>query len=92
MMKRKWAFIPTSDNTPEFGGRAQILAGKGELGFSFHHRTVDLSEMPLDKSLPAQTDIPEDRFAVDEKWDIGIGVCSDKILHGFPIPGSTPLL
>lgn len=69
-----WEFISTSDNKAEFGGRVQIPAGKGELGLSFHLRTVDLSEMPLDKPLPDQVDIPEERFALDGKWDIGIGI------------------
>ncbi|MGM0465019.1 MAG: hypothetical protein ACQERH_01130 [Acidobacteriota bacterium] len=71
-----WEFIPTSDNTAEFGGRIQVPAGKGELGFSFHHRTIDLSEMSLTipRPLPEQTKIPENRFALDGKWDIGIGL------------------
>lgn len=69
-----WEFIPTRDNTAEFGGRAQIPAGKGELAFTFHRRTVDLREMSLEKPLPEQTKIPEKRAAVDGKWDMGIGV------------------
>ncbi|MFW6140722.1 MAG: hypothetical protein ACOC5S_05145 [Acidobacteriota bacterium] len=69
-----WEFIPTSDNTIEYGGRAQIPAGKGELGFSFHHRTIDLSETPFDKPLPEEINVPENRFALDGKWDIGVGL------------------
>jgi len=69
-----WEFIPTSGNTAEFGGRTQIPAGKGELAFSFHHRTVDLSEFLSDKILPEEKNIPENRFALDGKWDIGIGL------------------
>jgi hypothetical protein len=71
-----WESISTSDNTAEFGGRIQIPAGKGELGFSYHHRTIDLSELSftLPKPLPEQTKIPENRVALDGKWDIGIGI------------------
>lgn len=69
-----WESIPTSDKTIEYGGRAQIPAGKGELGFSFHHRTIDLSEIPFEKPLPEDKNAPENRIALDGKWDIGVGL------------------
>ncbi|MBD3413774.1 MAG: hypothetical protein GF421_04985 [Candidatus Aminicenantes bacterium] len=69
-----WELIPTSDNTPEFGGRIQVPAGKGELGLSFHNRTIDLSETPRNTPLPRHTDISENRLALDGKWDIGVGI------------------
>lgn len=69
-----WEFIANSRKTAEFGGRAQIPAGKGELGFSFHQRTIDISETLQEIGLADEQDIPENRFAVDGKWDIGIGI------------------
>lgn len=69
-----WEFVPNSDKTSEFGGRAQIPAGKGELGFSFHHRTIDASETLQEIYRSNEQNIPENRFAVDGKWDIGIGL------------------
>lgn len=69
-----WESISTSDNTPEFGGRVQIPVGKGELGFSFHHRTIDFKEAGSNQQLPEKTNIPEDRVALDGKWDLGIGL------------------
>ena len=71
-----WESISTADNTAEFGGRIQVPAGKGELGFSYHHRSIDLSEMSfmIPRPLPEQTKVSENRVALDGKWDIVIGL------------------
>jgi len=71
-----WESISTADNTAEFGGRIQVPAGKGELGFSYHHRSIDLSEKSfmIPSPLPEQTKASENRVALDGKWDIVIGL------------------
>jgi hypothetical protein len=73
--------IPTLDDSFEFGGRLQYPLGSGELAFSYHQRKSDAN--PLLKKwktvipliyLHDIDPIPEKRFALDGKWDIGIGL------------------
>lgn len=80
--------LPTSDNVIEYGGRVQHPVGRGELAFTFHHRKADPN--PLLGITPALDPIPENRYALDGKWDIGIGVwfegvISHKEVYYFPI-------
>jgi hypothetical protein len=63
--------VKTYKKDPEFGGRVQYPVPKGELGLSFHHRTAD-SEGIL--GVPAFEKIPENRIALDGKWDVEIGL------------------
>jgi len=63
-----WEQEPTEHGTAEYGGRIQTPLWTGELGATYHHRRVD--QAPLAPSLVA----PEDRYALDGKWDVGIGV------------------
>jgi hypothetical protein len=62
-----WETQPTTDHTPEFGGRFQAPLFSGEAGVSVHHRRLDPGNMI---SLPRPT---ESRFALDGKWDLGVG-------------------
>jgi len=68
-----WEAFPSAEKKPEFGGRIQTPLFKGEIAVSYHHRT-----MYLGKSIFAQylfdKFVPEDRFAIDGKWDVGIGL------------------
>lgn len=63
-----WETRPTADDTPEFGGRLQVPLLSGEAGVSLHHRRLDPGSDA--ESLRRA----EDRFAVDGKWDLGIGL------------------
>jgi len=69
-----WESVPTKAKTPEFGGRFQVPLLSGEAAFTYHHRLMD----PLKSlfALPSgeRDRIPENRFALDGKWDIGPGV------------------
>ncbi|MFZ1807291.1 MAG: hypothetical protein WAU36_08720 [Cyclobacteriaceae bacterium] len=62
--------IKTFDRRPEYGGRIQHPVPKGEVAISYHHRTADASEVT---GIPTLNKIPEDRYGLDGKWDIGIG-------------------
>lgn len=73
--------FPSDKKSPEFGLRAQIPAGEGELAFSFHHRKAFFptdfppEDILLDSSLSSENfPFPEERYAIDGKWDIGIGI------------------
>ena len=68
---RGYDAIETNKNNPEFGGRFQTPVPKGELAFSYHHRTADARSL-----IPANgfDHIPEDRFSIDGKWDVKVGL------------------
>jgi len=63
--------IKTYKNNPEFGGRVQYPVPKGELGVSFHHRTADSEGI---FGVPSFEEIPENRIALDGKWDVEVGL------------------
>jgi len=63
---------------PELGGRVQIPFPRGEAAATYHHRTVDWSHvlMKIPEMLDEQA---EDRFGVDAKADIGIGLWAEAV-------------
>ena len=63
--------VETNGKHPEFGGRVQLPVPKGELGFSYHRRTADATNI---FRLPGYDEIPENRFALDGKWDVKAGL------------------
>jgi len=75
-----WETSPTVRRSVEFGGRAQVPVLKGELAFSFHHRRADLGRGVLAGLAAGDPTAPEDRFALDGKWDIGAGVWFEGVL------------
>ena len=90
-----WEFIPTVKNNIEFGGRIQVPVPLGELGLSYHHRKADVNR-GIDQLLPmlglTGTEdpspfdlidlgtVPENRYGIDAKWDIEIGVWVEAVL------------
>jgi hypothetical protein len=69
-----WEILPTEKKNPELGGRIQTPLGKGELAFSYHHRKASLEAENGSLSAVDSSAIPENRYALDGKWDLGIGV------------------
>jgi hypothetical protein len=66
-----WERIQTYEQIPEFGGRIQYPVPKGEIAFSYHHRTADSRNLGIEGFEFAR--IPEDRIGLDGKWDIVVG-------------------
>ena len=66
-----WETQPTADHTPEFGGRLQAPLFSGEAGITVHHRRLDPG------SDAESIKITEDRFALDGKWDLGVGLWAE---------------
>ncbi len=72
--KKGWEVVPSVYEIPEFGGRLQLPVPKGEMGFSYHHRIADYSELYAGNPLITETDFSEQMIGLDGKWDIGPGI------------------
>jgi hypothetical protein len=69
-----WEAVPTRRGQPEFGGRVQVPLGPGEAAVSYHHRRMDSARSPLTLPAGEAAVVPEDRIALDGKWDLGVGL------------------
>ncbi len=65
--------VPTKKDAVELGGRIQLPLWTGELAFTYHHRQVDYSDVPSLGPYLFDPFIPENRYALDGKWDVGVG-------------------
>jgi hypothetical protein len=70
-MPRGFDVVPNNKSVPEFGGRIQNPVPKGELAFSYHHRTANSTGI---NQVDPFSKIPENRFGLDGKWDLGVGL------------------
>lgn len=68
---RGFDLVGSNRDAPEFGGRFQYPVPKGELALSYHHRTADATNIV---EQPELEEIPENRLALDGKWDVGVGL------------------
>jgi hypothetical protein len=75
-----WETFPSEKNSVEFGGRVQIPLYDGEIAFSYHHREVDLENQIFPDLSSSEGGIPENRFGLDAKWDVGIGLWFEGVL------------
>lgn len=69
--QRGYDLTETYDKHPEFGGRFQYPTPNGEIALSYHHRTADSRNL---LGPTARQIIPEDRFGLDGKWDLTVGL------------------
>jgi hypothetical protein len=69
-----WEIVPSAAKIPEFGGRIQLPVPKGEVAFSYNHRTPDLSLILNPANIQGTLTYPEDKIGLDGKWDIGPGL------------------
>lgn len=82
--RRGFDLAPPDNKSPEFGGRLEVPLFKGEIGATYHHRKAAIDGLtpimspgpasPLPSSLFPVPPAPEDRFGLDGKWDLGVGV------------------
>jgi hypothetical protein len=68
-----WEVVPTTEKSIEYGGRVQIPAWTGEVAATYHHREADFTQLNTLAIYATKARTPEDRFALDGKWNIGIG-------------------
>jgi hypothetical protein len=71
-LQRGFDVDPTAPKTLEYGGWFQHPVGKGELAIFYHHRTADPNRTA--PALIFAGTVPENRFAIDGKWDVGVGL------------------
>ncbi|MDZ4204882.1 MAG: hypothetical protein U1C46_08705 [Bacteroidales bacterium] len=74
---KTWEIGKTIHHFPELGGRFQSPVPKGEAAFSYHFRKADVTGFGL--TPPSYSITPEHRFALDGKWDIGIGLWFESV-------------
>lgn len=92
--RRGFDLAPPDKKTPEFGGRVQVPLFKGEIAATYHHRQAAIDGLvPVMEPMPPEGPLPldpvaEDRFGLDGKWDIGVGLW----LEGALVHQRTPLL
>lgn len=68
---RGFELLKSQEHIPEFGGRLQYPVPRGEIALSYHHRTADSRDFDL---INQYEKIPENRFGLDGKWDVEIGL------------------
>ncbi len=72
-----WEVVNTHSRLPEYGGRLQVPVKRGEIALSYNHRAADARELgKLLQHAEWKTfdRIPEDRFGLDGKWDLEVGL------------------
>jgi len=68
---RGYDFMKTYKKLPEFGGRIQYPVPRGEIAFSYNHRAAYSRDLA---NVPAYQKIPEEKFGIDGKWDVEVGL------------------
>jgi hypothetical protein len=68
---KEYEIYPTANKTPEWGGRYQLEVPLGEVAATVHTRVVDAELF----------NYRENRFALDGRWDIGIGIWFESALQ-----------
>ena len=69
-----WETSPSDKRSIEFGGRAQLPVASGEMGLSFHQRRAEPKNGSVGGYSPVQGKFQEQRFGLDGKWDLGVGL------------------
>ncbi len=76
---RGWDVLASDKDAPEFGGRIQVPLGKGEMAGTFHHRKIGTTGIL--QTIDFKTlSFSEKKYALDGKWDLGIGIWFEAVL------------
>ncbi|MDM8544302.1 hypothetical protein QUF90_24775 [Desulfococcaceae bacterium HSG9] len=75
-----WESYPSDENTLEYGSRIQVPLLNGEIAATFHHRKVDLKDQSPETPLSSSDVVSEQRYALDGKWDAGIGLWFESVV------------
>jgi hypothetical protein len=77
---RGWEVFVSDQKKPEFGGRLQVPLFSGEMAFTYHHRDIDAGKSLAAPYLFTDLRVPENRIAIDGKWDVEAGVWMEAVL------------
>ena len=78
-----WETFPTERGTVEVGSRVQTPVPAGEVGLTYDRREADLRTLGGGYA-------PEDRYGLDGKWNLGIGVWGEAALVHQRTPAGVP--
>ncbi len=79
-----WEILASAKNSFEYGGRVQWPLAKGEIGLTGHWRHINTKKGYLSN----EASVPEQRWAVDGKWDLGVGLWFESVLIHRRLPGT----
>lgn len=69
-----WEANGTRTRRPEVGGRLELPVSRGQVAVTTHHREVDLTSGLQTTSHVGTPFTAEHRYALDGKWDVGVGL------------------
>ena len=76
-----WETYETKKDNIEFGGRFQFPVPRAEIGLSYHHRkAVETINNEFPPPLEQELVFPENRFGIDIKADLGVGLWIENVL------------
>ena len=76
-----WETFETKDKNIEFGGRFQFPVPRAEIALSYHHRKArEDTIIGWPPSEPGEIFFPENRYAIDIKADLGIGIWVEEVV------------
>jgi len=75
-----WETVPSDRDKVEYGGRVQIPLFGGEIAASYHHREAEPENGSSADSLSATNRFSDQRFGLDGKWDLGVGMWVEAVL------------
>jgi hypothetical protein len=75
-----WEFIPSHKKKVEYGGRIQVPLYTGEIAATWHHRQANLKNVDFSEPVSSKDIVPENRFGIDGKWDIEIGLWFEGVI------------
>lgn len=79
-LNRGWEIFNSDEDKPELGGRVQVPLFTGEIALTYHHRYIDISALPMVTATDTESSIPENRIALDGKWDVEVGFWFEAVL------------
>jgi len=77
---RGWELFASDKDYPELGGRFQFPLFTGELALTYHHRQIMKNSGPSGYVTSEKPTVPENRFGLDGKWDVEVGIWGELVL------------
>lgn len=75
-----WETAGTSPKKPELGGRIQVPLLSGEIAGTYHFRQANFREFKSHDSLNLTDLVSENRFGLDGKFDLAVGLWFEGVL------------